>query len=71
MVKKYCKGRVGVADCVYNGKKNHAKIRVGPEQRIVFTTVKKQKTKKPRKNEGRRMSALTKIHSSKRIFPWN
>ena len=28
-VKKYCKGGVGIADCVYNGKKNHAKIRVG------------------------------------------
>ena len=37
-------------------KKKHTKIRVGLEQRIVFTTV-----KKTCKNEGQRMSALTKI----------
>ena len=40
-------GRIGITDCVYNGKKNHAKFRV---------------KKKKRKNEGRMMSAQTKIH---------
>ena len=35
-VKKYRKGRAGIADCIYSGKKS-------------------------RKNEGRRMSASTKI----------
>ena len=37
-------------------KKNHTKIRVGPEWWIVFTTAKNLP-----KNEGRRMSAMTKI----------
>ena len=53
-VQKYRKGRTGIADCVYNGKKNHTKIRVGPESWIVFTTAKNLP-----KNEGRRMSAMT------------
>ena len=52
MTKKYRKGRIGTADCVYNDKNTkqthrHKRIRVGSEQRIVFT-----KVKKSLKNEG-------------------
>ena len=65
-VKKYRKGREGIVDYIYNDKKNHAKMRGGGCQ------VPKNKGrigiadciyygKKLRKNEGRRMSALTKI----------
>ena len=66
-VKKYRKGRIEIADCIYFGNKNDAKMRVGACQilqnkvRVGIEDCIYYGIKILRKNEGLRMSALTKI----------
>ena len=71
-VKKSRKSKVEIADCIYYGKKNPAKMRVGgcrmPKNKgrvgiadCIYNDQKKKNKKKTCSNEGRKMSALKKI----------